>query len=232
MKDKPAKIQILILNCDFDKNPATNSERILVSGLKKNKNLQIESVAVFEKGLHIKKSLKYYDRVIITGSEADVSNAYEWISRLSLLIKKLDKAKIPTLGICFGAQIIASSLSGTVAKNNKFEKGFKQININDAGIKDALFDGLPKRFKVYQYHGCIITKLPPKAKVLSRNRKFVEAYSIRNMYGVQFHPEIMPSDAKIIAISEGENPITALNNVKMSYSLSSRIISNFIKASN
>ena len=60
--------------------------------------------------------LKACDGYIITGSQFSAYDEIPWIAKAKLLVADLHKAKIPTVGICFGHQLIAESLGGKVKK--------------------------------------------------------------------------------------------------------------------
>ena len=62
------------------------------------------------------KSETSCDAWLITGSRHGVYEAHDWIAPLEELIRAIVNAKIPLVGICFGHQIIAQALGGTVEK--------------------------------------------------------------------------------------------------------------------
>ncbi len=59
------------------------------------------------------------DGYIITGSQFSAYDDITWIHKAKSLIQNLFDAKIPTIGICFGHQLIAESLGGKVEKSSK-----------------------------------------------------------------------------------------------------------------
>lgn len=59
------------------------------------------------------------DAYITTGSRHGVNDDYEWIKRLEAFVCELDQAKKPFVGVCFGHQLIAKALGGTVEKSDK-----------------------------------------------------------------------------------------------------------------
>jgi GMP synthase-like glutamine amidotransferase len=67
------------------------------------------------------KDLDHCDGWILTGSRHGAYEDLQWIKPLEALIRELYKKQIPTLGICFGHQIIAQALGGRV---EKFEGGW------------------------------------------------------------------------------------------------------------
>ena len=56
------------------------------------------------------------DAYLITGSRASVYDDEAWITRLGDFVRELNNARVKTLGVCFGHQLIAQALGGTVSR--------------------------------------------------------------------------------------------------------------------
>jgi GMP synthase-like glutamine amidotransferase len=151
--------------------------------------------------LEFPENLSKYDHIILTGSEEFIINDRNWIAEEMKLIQKIIDKRIPTLGICFGHQLIARALLGHdgVRKAEKPEIGWKQVTIN---IKNPLLRGIGSDFFVYNSHFDEVCNLNKEFEILaSSDLCEVQAYQIKNapMWGVQFHPEIdMESGKKFI----------------------------------
>ena len=107
---------------------------------------------------------------------------------------KIDTAifdlNIPVLGICYGLQFMIHALGGTVKKAERREYGFAQLRVTKF---KGLFQGVSAKTNCWMSHGDSIEKLPNGflttastvntkiAAVVNRNK---------NLYGVQFHPEV------------------------------------------
>ena len=98
--------------------------------------------------------------------------------------------RLPVLGICYGAQLMAHELGGDVASTSKREYGPATVTIT---TEDGLFDGIAREQPVWMSHGDSITRLPlgfrSTAETGSTPFAGLEAPE-RHLYGIQFHPEV------------------------------------------
>ena len=97
---------------------------------------------------------------------------------------------IPTLGICYGAQLMALDLGGEVARTGASEFGKTELD----GGSGALFSGLPDAQTVWMSHRDTVTAPPAGATITGRSGSTpVAAFedAERGLYGVQFHPEVV-----------------------------------------
>jgi GMP synthase (glutamine-hydrolysing) len=98
--------------------------------------------------------------------------------------------RLPVLGICYGAQLMANELGGSVQATPKREYGPATVVIGD---EDGLFTGLERTQPVWMSHGDTITKLPEGFRATAQTDSSPYAGlvdSSRNLYGIQFHPEV------------------------------------------
>jgi GMP synthase (glutamine-hydrolysing) len=99
--------------------------------------------------------------------------------------------RLPILGICYGMQLLAQALEGTVSPADRREYGPATISITEAGASSALFDGMPESLDVWMSHGDHIDGLPEGFEVLATSPNSPNAAMGRdNMVGLQFHPEV------------------------------------------
>jgi GMP synthase (glutamine-hydrolysing) len=98
--------------------------------------------------------------------------------------------RLPVLGICYGAQLMAHELGGEVAATSKREYGPATVTIT---TDDGLFDGMAREQPVWMSHGDSITRLPvgfdSTAQTDSTPYAGLQAPE-RHLYGIQFHPEV------------------------------------------
>jgi GMP synthase (glutamine-hydrolysing) len=97
---------------------------------------------------------------------------------------------IPTLGICYGAQLLALELGGKVEKTGAGEYGKVDMRV-DGG---RLFNALPKEQTAWMSHRDTVIAPPEGAQIVATSEHTpVAAFEdhARALYGVQFHPEVV-----------------------------------------
>lgn len=137
--------------------------------------------------------------VIVTGSPAMVTDDEPWINAGEQYLREVIDMGIPVLGICFGHQMLAQALGGTVDYNPRGrEIGTTSVVLTSAAEEDTLFVGMPAEFPVHVTHMQSVITLPPEAHILACNT-FDPHHAVRfakSAWGVQFHPEF---DATVMA---------------------------------
>lgn len=104
-------------------------------------------------------------------------------------------ARMPVLGICYGAQLMAWKNGGKVEPANTREYGRARLSYVDQA--DPLLHGIEPGAQVWMSHGDTITALPDNFHVIASTDKVkVAAYRSDNtrVWGVQFHPEVFHSE--------------------------------------
>jgi GMP synthase (glutamine-hydrolysing) len=101
--------------------------------------------------------------------------------------------QMPVLGICLGAQLLASALGAEVHSGETLEIGFASIRVTDSA--DPLIGGLAPEATVLHWHGDVFD-LPDGARSLASSTKTRhQAFRYGNAWGVLFHPE---ADATLV----------------------------------
>lgn len=129
--------------------------------------------------------------VIITGSAAMVTDHSDWIESCANWLYKVSQTSTPVLGICFGHQLLAYALGGTVDDNPAgVEVGTVHMRIMAEAQGDVLFSGMPA-ISVQASHKQAVLNLPEGALCLSQTDKDSNhAFRYQqSVWGVQFHPE-------------------------------------------
>lgn len=125
--------------------------------------------------------------LIIMGGSMSVNDEREfpWLSTEKQIIREWVAEGRPVLGICLGAQLIASSFGAPVYPCKK-ELGWSSVN----AIEDELFPELPGRFNVFQMHGETFDIPEPGMLVFCGEEVLNQAICIGSGLGLQFHPEL------------------------------------------
>jgi len=103
---------------------------------------------------------------------------------------KIFELGIPTLGICYGAQLLALDLGGRVDKTGAGEYGKVGMHTTDG----SLFATLPEEQTAWMSHRDTVVEPPSGARIVATSEHTpVAAFedAARKLYGVQFHPEVV-----------------------------------------
>jgi GMP synthase (glutamine-hydrolysing) len=127
--------------------------------------------------------------VILSGSPCSVNDAEApTIDFTSIL------GKVPVLGICYGAQLMAQQLGGKVEKSQTREYG--RANLPEMNQAHPLLKSLSPNTQVWMSHGDTIKQIPENFKIIARTERIpIAAFEIEGQqtYGIQFHPEVTHS---------------------------------------
>jgi GMP synthase (glutamine-hydrolysing) len=128
--------------------------------------------------------------VILSGSPHSTDDSDAFKTDLTPI-----RRKYPVLGICYGAQLLASEAGGTVESARVREYGRAHLSYTDPG--DPLLEGVTAGSQVWMSHGDTITQLPPPFRIIAGTDDVAAAaYRIEGepTWGVQFHPEVFHTD--------------------------------------
>ncbi len=131
--------------------------------------------------------------IVLSGAYEGVYDDLPWRSRFDAEMRLVVESGVPVLGVCFGHQYLTELLGGTVEKRpEKEEIGWYELELTDAGRDDELFVGIAHRFGALETHIDMVVEPAAGAIVLARSDEApVQAFrSGRNVWGVQFHPEM------------------------------------------
>jgi GMP synthase (glutamine-hydrolysing) len=103
---------------------------------------------------------------------------------------------LPILGICYGMQLLAKHLGGVLVPLAHAEFGPATLTLDEAS--SPLFAGVPRESRVWMSHGDSVTEPPPGFVALAHTERCAIAAmgnAERRAYGVQFHPEVVHTEA-------------------------------------
>ena len=131
------------------------------------------------------------DAFIITGSRASATDERAWLRALKSFIRNPGANCASMIGFCFGHQLIAEALGGTVVRGD-WNVGVRSLRVSNlepwmrptAQAVDLIFN-----------HRDQVVVLPPQARLIAGDRHCpVQMFSIGNRYlGIQGHPEYSTS---------------------------------------
>jgi GMP synthase (glutamine-hydrolysing) len=125
-----------------------------------------------------------YDLIVPLGSaEAAYDDDVPWLAGELDLLRQATRDDVPVFGICFGAQVLARALGGTVRPAERPEIGWVTI---DSDAEEVVSPG-----PWLEWHFDTLTP-PAGAEVLARSASGIQAYQYGRHLGVQFHPEVSP----------------------------------------
>lgn len=129
------------------------------------------------------------DAIILSGGPSSV-----WDSGSPSVDPRILDLNVPVLGICYGMQTVVHELKGRVENSEKREFGPATLVITE---DDPLFVTLPKKLNVWMSHGDRVLDIPPDFKSIAKTDNTSHAViksRDKNIYGTQFHPEVVHTE--------------------------------------
>jgi GMP synthase-like glutamine amidotransferase len=138
-----------------------------------------------------------YQGVVCLGGAMGATDdlGHSWLADVRRVLAGAVTARVPTLAVCLGAQLLAVATGGQVEVGAEGpEVGPGLVAKRDAAWRDPLFADLPFMPDVLQFHNDAIVRLPHGAELLAAGTQYPnQAFRIGPCaYGVQFHIETTP----------------------------------------
>lgn len=151
---------------------------------------------------HVSSELPAIDEIdllVIMGGPMSVNEEqlFPWLSLEKKFIRDVIDSGKPVLGICLGAQLIASAMGARVYQNPEKEIGWYPVHgVSPTGTPAFSF---PPAIKVFHWHGETFD-LPPGATLIARSDACEhQAFQLgKSVIGLQFHLETTPESARQI----------------------------------
>jgi len=105
---------------------------------------------------------------------------------------------VPVLGICYGMQLMAHRLGGTVAPASHREFGHATVRVSAHGAPGVLFADVPEEIRVWASHGDFVAAPPPAFSIVATSANAPVAAMAdpdRGLYALLFHPEVVHTES-------------------------------------
>ncbi|ACS81307.1 type 1 glutamine amidotransferase [Maridesulfovibrio salexigens] len=138
--------------------------------------------------------IESYTHLLISGSEASVTEEHCWDSSLDSIIRSFIATEKSILGLCFGHQFLIRHILGKdhVRKSQTPEVGWTDISISG----NPIFSGAPT-LKSAVLHFDEICDLDERFEIIAKsNRCDIQGFQMKgkHIWGLQFHPDFMYED--------------------------------------
>lgn len=116
-----------------------------------------------------------------------------WMEDVMRLVRHAHAGRVPVLGVCLGAQLVAHALGGRAARGHAPEEGFAPIHLTEPGRRDPVVGHVDAATVLHLHEDTYVR--PPGAVLLARSDRYEEqAFRLgATTYGVQFHAEATPA---------------------------------------
>ncbi len=159
-------------------------------------------------GEPIPAALSELDAIAVFGGGMNVRDAdrLPWMRAEIELLRDALQDGIPVLGVCLGAQLLATAAGAEVRRSPSPEIGWFDVERTPEGAADPLLGRLPGRFLAYEWHSYAFA-LPAGAVELARSAACPQAFRLGDRaWGVQFHPEVLPEIVEDWALDYRSDP--------------------------
>ena len=151
-----------------------------------------------------------FDLLIIMGGSMSIRDevSYPWLKAEKELIAGWIKKGKGVIGICLGAQLIASVLGSKVFAGKNREIGWFPIDLNQDNRIRSLFPGLPEKVTVFHWHGETFNLPPDCVSLASSSVTPCQGFIYGNhVLALQFHPEVKPENISLMINYAGDELI-------------------------
>lgn len=151
------------------------------------------------RGEPLPTDLSPYSGIVMLGGQQVAQRVddehFPWRAASLQMLRTALSQRVPTLAVCLGSQLLAIAGGGTVERGDQGkELGHALVARRDASYQDPLFADLPMTPDVMEFHGDVVTALPPDATLLAAGAVYHnQAFRVGDRaWGMQFHIETEP----------------------------------------
>jgi GMP synthase-like glutamine amidotransferase len=133
-----------------------------------------------------------WDAIMVFGGvqHPDSDSDHSWLADETAFIRAALTERVPLLGVCLGAQLVARAAGARVGPARWPEIGWHEVDVDEAAAGDPVLGVLPRRMTAFQWHYYGF-EIPEGAVRLASSDAANQAYCIGDRaWGVQFHPEV------------------------------------------
>ncbi len=137
-------------------------------------------------------ALDEYDSFILSGRRSNNKSMNALNARI--IRHCVDESK-KLLGICYGAELLALTLGGTIRRMNLLQRGSQTVTVT---VSNPLVSGV---VTVYESHMYELARLGPRLRTIAHSttcQHEIIRYRDENIFGTQFHPEMSSDGAGIL----------------------------------
>jgi GMP synthase (glutamine-hydrolysing) len=154
-------------------------------------------------GHPVPREMKGAGGLIVMGGPmaAYQADRYPFLRDEMVLIEQAVTEELPVLGVCLGAQIVATALGARVTRNPAGKEiGWYPVTLSDSALEDRLWRGVAPTITPFHWHGDIF-ELPTGAVSLASSEKTpCQAFRYgKSVYALQFHIEVTPESVAAMA---------------------------------
>jgi GMP synthase (glutamine-hydrolysing) len=141
---------------------------------------------------------RHFDAVMTFGGamHPDQEQEHPWLAEEKALLADLLERRVPVLGVCLGAQLLAEAAGAPARRARRPEIGWYEVGLTDDGSHDPLLGPLWPRFQAFEWHSYEFP-LPRAAAALAHSDGALQAYRLGGAaWGIQFHAEVTLPDVE------------------------------------
>lgn len=137
-----------------------------------------------------------YDAIMSFGGAAHPNQEalHPWLATERRFLADALGERIPLLGVCLGAELIAAADGARPRRLTRPEIGWYDVRLTSAGERDPVLGPIGPRFPALEWHSYEVM-LPSRATALAAGANCLQAFRIGDFaWGIQFHAEVTTQD--------------------------------------